>query len=478
MFLFFTAFPRHASVALWAPQCGCVVVHGGAVINRESHRLGVIAHTGKFFLTGDWPSTGWVNANPSDLNDFHPPPRTEHSAVLYTAPGDRRELAVFYGGFGNALGWVRGDVVIFDVNEVRWHTAKQAGRNSTGHSALIRNADMYVFGGWNGGDVFYTDVAIFDVVHEIWSYPQTAGLTPSPRRHAAFARITIDETKHDYALLIGGFALHDYAMLTTKQPRDAFETEGGQWQCDYEKRHADGLWRLDFDTLTWTLLVEDSSGSPPPRLYWPVTLFYSDPGAKTHELIVYGGAVDGASSRAVADVWRLQLNHCPAGMAGADCATKIDCTELGGCALGAGVCVGANECRCKSGFAGKRCESFNCDYFFGCSGGGNCTSANYCVCDEAHEGEACQYEKGARASGRFGGVDATMPDGNATGAKSAPPLWTNGSTASGPWVALIAVLLGIVVVVYGACAAIKSSWAPLSAGVQPRSDRYSKNLEL
>jgi hypothetical protein len=287
---------------------------------------------------------------------------------------------------------------------VRWHTAKQAGRNSTGHSVLLRNADMYVFGGWNGGDVFYTDIAVFDVVHEIWSYPQTAGITPSPRRHAAFTRITIDETKHDYALLFGGFALHDYAMLTTKQPRDAFESEGGQWQCDYEKRHADGLWRLDFDTLTWTLLVEDSSGSPPPRLFWPVTLFYRQRrDAKTHELIVYGGAVDGDNSRAVADVWRLQLNHCPVGMTGADCATKIDCTEIGGCALGAGVCVGANECRCKSGFAGKRCESFNCDYLFDCSGGGNCTSANYCTCDAEHEGESCQYEKGTRASGRFGG---------------------------------------------------------------------------
>lgn len=452
---------------MYAPQCDCVAVHGGAVINRESHRLGVIAHTGKYVLDNTWDATGWVNVNPADPNEFHPPPRAEHSAVLYTK-GEGVEYAIFYGGVGNSLGWVRGDVVVLDVNGARWHTAEQRGRNSTAHSALLRGTDMYVFGGWNGGDVFYTDICIFDVVHELWSYPQSPGIAPSPRRFASFTLVTVDETVHDYALLFGGFALHDGVMMT---PERGGAIEPGQWQYDADKHYAEGLWRLDFSTLTWTLLVEDVSGNGvvPPRLFWPVTLFYANADAKSHELIVYGGAVDGEHSRAVTDVWRLVLNHCPVGMTGTDCQTVIDCTGIGGCAVGAGVCVGHNACRCKSGFGGETCDTFNCDYLFDCSGGGNCTSANVCTCDAEHEGEACQFRRGARTASRLPPVDSST---------TTIAVWAAQSTASGPWVALSAVILGLVVIVYGACAAIKNSWAPLSVVAMPRNDRYSKNLEL
>ena len=166
-----------------------------------------------------------------------------------------------------------------------------------------------------------------------------------------------------------------------------------------------GLWRLDFDTMSWSQLVDTSEdGIAPPQLYWPLATFHFDTTEKQHSVIVYGGAKNDKNSVAESDVYRyfflfcskfnfflisffnmyycdlklfrLILNHCAPGVTGPKCDINIDCSELNDCTDDHGVCVGDQVCRCRPGYEGKSCETFNCNFLYDCSGHGKCVGPN------------------------------------------------------------------------------------------------------
>ena len=159
---------------------------------------------------------------------------------------------------------------------------------------------------------------------------------------------TQDPQTH-YALLFGGYKMRDDAaaqllavemaaamgMGGSSSTHRGFghEDEGGELQDLLPKAYATGLWRLEFATMTWQLLDEESSnGSPPPRLYWPSALAYPHNDSPEHyNVLVYGGATqpDGASGKLMAAtgsgaLHRLTLQHCPPGFGGDDCSIPVD----------------------------------------------------------------------------------------------------------------------------------------------------------
>lgn len=412
---------------LYAPKNDLVVVHGGSVLNRVSHRVGVVAHTAKYRMhPPQGELAGWQDVEPANVEAYHAPPRSEHTAVLFTNAGGV-EIMIVYGGRGNGLDWVRGDVLFFNIAESTWLVAHAGGRNVTGHAALLRGNDMYVFGGWDGLGAFYTDLAVFDVVRQLWSYPPLGAGSdvPSRRRHAAFSLVHVDAT--EYGLLFGGFVLRDDAFSFDSEV-GLFGAEPGAWQSMRSKVYVDGVWRLDFATHTWALVVDTAAdGGAPPRLFWPSVLYVPD----KQELLVYGGASDAQNSTATGDVWRVVLNHCAADRAGADCQLVAECGAVGNCS-GNGVCVGADLCRCKAGFEGAACAQFNCDLVYNCSQAGKCVSASRCQCDAAHDGDGCEFLKGSR--------QPTIPD------KVTVAIGSAASRKLDPDIMLPLVLLAVVVI--------------------------------
>lgn len=440
-------------------------------MNRVSHRVGVVAHTSKFRVTAGSSLLGWQEVVPFNVETFHPPPRAEHTAVLHTSDAGAERMFV-YGGRGNGIDWVRGDVVVLDVAATTWSVASTLGRNVSGHAALLRGNDMYVFGGWDGRGVFYTDLAVFDVVRALWSYPAVAAGSdvPGRRRHASFTRVVLDES--DFGLLFGGFVLRDDSFVL---PTDGvFGVEPGAWQGARDKLYADGMWRLDFATLAWTQLADlvADGAAAPPRLFWPSVLYR----AAERELLVYGGTADAQNATAVGGVWRLALNHCPPDKTGADCATAVDCSALGECG-GNGVCVGANVCRCKAGFEGAACDAFNCAFVYNCSTHGRCVAASTCACEAAFEGDGCEFLLGSRTP-------------SAPAAGDAPPSLFVVAKESHlnaevlvPLLVLFGVMLLIAVVIVVAGALLKRSYdggggSQRSALPRFGAPSYPKNLQL
>jgi hypothetical protein len=209
------------------------------------------------------------------MTAYHAPPRSEHSAVLYTSPMGR-EIMIVYGGRGNNLDYVRGDVMHFDVESIVW-SVESTFRNVSGHSAVLYDGKMYVFGGWDGAGYFYEDLAVYDVEHRTWTIAVTAGGTPTGRRHGSFVLVqphADDPTSH-YAVLVGGFklktdvqaaldAMHNALVAAGKSMNASadvvhdttglLEDEKGEWTDTLEKTFISEVWRFEFSTLTWTEL--------------------------------------------------------------------------------------------------------------------------------------------------------------------------------------------------------------------------------
>ena len=332
-------FARYGHSAVYSRARSALLVHGGAHVNRVNHRVGLLAHTAAYAVRAG----GYSELVPSDVRAYHPPPRSEHSAVLHTL-ADGHELMVVYGGRGNGLDWVRGDTLLFDVARIAWRVSAP-GRNCSGHAAVLHDGQMFTFGGWDGRGYFYHDLAVFDIAREQWSTPPTTGGPPARRRHASVVPVRHghEPAGHaSYALLFGGFTLREDAVAAAAAAeaaaRASYEDEHGEWQDTREKIYVDGLWRLDFDTLSWSLLIDTSSdGVAPPRLFWPSAFFHYDADEQQHSIVVYGGALHESDSEAEADVYRLLLTHCGPGVGGPDCKMTIDCSEVNECGGDRGV---------------------------------------------------------------------------------------------------------------------------------------------
>lgn len=276
---------RYAYTAVWAPSIRSVVLHGGSNINAYNHRVGVLAHTYHYVFGDTLASTGMSLKFPADVNAYHAPPRSEHTAVMYSKGSV--DTMVVYGGRGNTLDWVRGDTLHYDVRKYTWEKSTTF-RNCSGHSAVLHDGRMYVVGGWDGYSFFYPDLAVYDVEARTWSTPTVAGGPPEPRRHASFALVVPPGApEHAYALLFGGFALRtdiNAALQAVKMAAAAGmaggvapvggwvgpEDEAGELQDALPKQYATGLWKLELASLTWQLLDQvRNDGAEPPQLYWP-----------------------------------------------------------------------------------------------------------------------------------------------------------------------------------------------------------------
>ena len=91
--------------------------------------------------------------------------RDEHSAILY---GD---AMIIYGGFVD-IGERTSQIIKYDFKKKEWEIVEQEGEivpnSRVGHSAVIFEDTMYIFGGRDYDNVRLNDLWAFNFVNQKW----------------------------------------------------------------------------------------------------------------------------------------------------------------------------------------------------------------------------------------------------------------------------------------------------------------------
>jgi len=109
--------------------------------------------------------------------------RYRHTAVVY-----ERKMYIFGGEFGSECCY--NDLYCFDFETNTWSEVQANGdipEPRSGHSAVMNNGKMYVFGGRNQDPHYFADIHQFDFATKTWTKVPVVGPTP-PRtyNHSSF----------------------------------------------------------------------------------------------------------------------------------------------------------------------------------------------------------------------------------------------------------------------------------------------------
>ena len=128
----------------------------------------------------------------------------------------RREI-VFFGGYNRTPGAnlfghasLSNETYSFNVDSLQWQLVKMKGTlplPRSGHAAVMRGFNMYVFGGYNYGVGYIASISVAHLSgrqQPHWTMPQIEGMVPHGRIRATLNNLD------GYLLVFGGFSrIHD-----------------------------------------------------------------------------------------------------------------------------------------------------------------------------------------------------------------------------------------------------------------------------
>lgn len=109
------------------------------------------------------PKARWNQVEP--LNNFRPPPLTNHSMSVY-----KNQIYVFGGVYNNEK--VSNDLWCFDISSSKWSQVSTSGNIPlpvNEHSACIINDQLYIYGGNDFSGIIYNSLYVLDLHTLIWS---------------------------------------------------------------------------------------------------------------------------------------------------------------------------------------------------------------------------------------------------------------------------------------------------------------------
>lgn len=103
-----------------------------------------------------------------------------HSAVL-DASGTKM---ILYGGL-DIQGAATGQVLIYNFVTGSWNSGR-AGLARAGHTAVVKDNKMYVYGGDDGGNFVYNTLLVYDIMNDVWLAAGPSGPGPRTNHSAVF----------------------------------------------------------------------------------------------------------------------------------------------------------------------------------------------------------------------------------------------------------------------------------------------------
>ncbi|KAK6455979.1 uncharacterized protein RJT20DRAFT_145221 [Scheffersomyces xylosifermentans] len=182
------------------------------------------------------PKASWELVEP--LNNFKPPPLTNHSMSVY-----KNKIYIFGGVYNNEK--VSSDLWSFDAGDKKWTQLTTTGNIPlpvNEHSACIVNDKLYVYGGNDFSGVIYDTLFVLDLQTLVWSkLTEVGGLDgPGPRCGHSMTYLP----KYNKLVIMGGDK-NDYVV---SEP-DNFET--------YENYNGEEIgtmiYELDIDIVEYFL---------------------------------------------------------------------------------------------------------------------------------------------------------------------------------------------------------------------------------
>ena len=198
-----------------------------------------------------------------DLNDLstsvisseNPPSgRSEHSAVLYESK------MILYGGMkysnmGRTTQYC-GDTFMCDLDTFTWTKCdtKNDPPNVCGHSAVIYQHQMWIFGGYSDSPKQLNVVRSLDLKSFTWRvFTETCGIPPSPRYHHGS---TVFQGK---LIIFGGDSrLTRFERRSQEEEKELLGERKGDSTGKSPGNTLDGIFIFDIESRTWTRSLKSS----------------------------------------------------------------------------------------------------------------------------------------------------------------------------------------------------------------------------
>lgn len=141
-----------------------------------------------------------------------------------------------------------------------------------GHSAILVDSTMWIFGGYTGAGMPDNDVFSYSLTSHSWSCVDTSGQIPPRYFHSACH-------SNGFMYVFGGISVNG---------RDAVDSR---------------LWSLNLTTYQWSV-VNLSGQLPPPR--WGCSCAFDHP---TQTMFVYGGTPQSIKEKTSRDLWAFEIQE-------------------------------------------------------------------------------------------------------------------------------------------------------------------------
>jgi hypothetical protein len=142
-------------------------------------------------MAGDWPAAR-AQATLTGVG-----PLEGEGRILYLFGGSALDVGAVHDLWALTIGT---DAVLADYSWTRVNTSGAVPPRRYGHSAIVRESKLIIFGGQDGAQQF-NDVWELDTARGVWTELTTTGAAPSPR-----TRHTATLVAGDKMLVLGGFS--------------------------------------------------------------------------------------------------------------------------------------------------------------------------------------------------------------------------------------------------------------------------------
>lgn len=164
------------------------------------------------------PKASWTLVAP--LNNFKPPPLTNHSMSVY-----KNKIYIFGGVYNNER--VSNDLWVFDADEERWTQVETTGTVPlpvNEHSSCIVNDKLYIYGGNDFSGVIYSSLYVLDLNTLVWFKLKEAAEENGPGPRCGHSMTFLP--KYNKLVIMGGDK-NDY-IVSDPHNFDTYETFNGE----------------------------------------------------------------------------------------------------------------------------------------------------------------------------------------------------------------------------------------------------------
>jgi len=226
----------------------------------------------------DIPGNRWDKVIPS--GGVVPASRSGSKGVVY------RDYVYFFGGYTKKDGEYFNDVFRYSIPNKVWETVRTSGDDPparTDHSCVVQNNRMLVFGGFDGR-VRFQDLQMLDLEQHRWEQPPEAGAMATPPPMGRFGHTAViynnsmfifggwngHETLDDlYEFSLGTFQWYNVPNRGRNVPKSRYRHSAAVYGCSMfifggvdknQDRFAD-LFEFNIDTREWAQI--NTMGHPP-----------------------------------------------------------------------------------------------------------------------------------------------------------------------------------------------------------------------